>query len=72
MKELEEGNKDGLVSNSNSNMGAAAAKTKKKGGWFKSIRNVASSVTGYKERRSSDERDTSSEKGGGEIGRAHV
>ena len=62
---VEDGNKDGLDSNSNSNMGAAAAKTKKKGGWFKSIRNVASSVTGYKERRSSDERDTSSEKGGG-------
>ncbi|KAL8167311.1 hypothetical protein V2J09_008810 [Rumex salicifolius] len=37
---------------------------KKKGSWFKSIKNVAGSVTGNKERRSSDERDTSSEKGG--------
>lgn len=39
-------------------------KNKKRGSWMKSIRNVASSVTGHKERRSSDERDTSSEKGG--------
>ena len=62
---VEDGNKDGLDSNFNSNTGAATAKMKKKGGWFKSIRNVASSVTGHKERRSSDERDTSSEKGGG-------
>ncbi|XP_076911883.1 uncharacterized protein LOC143569997 [Bidens hawaiensis] len=31
---------------------------KKKSGWLKNIKNVASSVAGYKERRSSDDRDT--------------
>ncbi|KFK38890.1 hypothetical protein AALP_AA3G174300 [Arabis alpina] len=42
-----------------------ATKSKKKGSWFKSIKNVASSMTGHsKERRSSDDRDTSSERGG--------
>ncbi|VVA97730.1 unnamed protein product [Arabis nemorensis] len=42
-----------------------ASKSKKKGSWFKSIKNVASSMTGQsKERRSSDDRDTSSERGG--------
>ncbi|XP_076903237.1 uncharacterized protein LOC143558249 [Bidens hawaiensis] len=43
----------------------SGSKSKAKGGWLKSIKsikNVASSV--YKERRSSDERDTSSERGG--------
>ncbi|XP_057953031.1 uncharacterized protein LOC131147265 [Malania oleifera] len=61
---VEEGNnKDNSDSNVNGGSGSSL-KTKKKGGWFKSIRNVASSVTGNKERRSSDERDTSSEKGG--------
>ncbi|XP_076948294.1 uncharacterized protein LOC143620486 [Bidens hawaiensis] len=45
----------------------SGSKSKTKGGWLKSIKtikNVASSVAGYKERRSSDERDTSSERGG--------
>ncbi|KAM0043794.1 putative transcription factor WD40-like family [Helianthus debilis subsp. tardiflorus] len=49
------------------NNGGNESKLKKKGGWLKNIKNVAclaSSVAGYKERRSSDERDTSSEKGG--------
>ncbi|KAJ0733658.1 putative transcription factor WD40-like family [Helianthus annuus] len=46
------------------NSGGSGSKLKKKGSWLKSIKNVASSVTGHKERRSSDERDTSSEKGG--------
>ncbi|XP_010465516.1 PREDICTED: WD repeat-containing protein 44-like [Camelina sativa] len=42
-----------------------ASKSKKKGSWFKSIKSVASSMTGHsKERRSSDDRDTSSERGG--------
>ncbi|XP_059301166.1 uncharacterized protein LOC132053242 isoform X2 [Lycium ferocissimum] len=45
---------------SNTN-GGTGLKTKKRGSWLKSIRNVASR---HKERRSSDERDTSSEKGG--------
>uniref|UniRef100_A0A1J3I360 WD repeat-containing protein 44 n=1 Tax=Noccaea caerulescens TaxID=107243 RepID=A0A1J3I360_NOCCA len=40
-------------------------KSKKKGSWFKSIKSVASSMTGHsKERRSSDDKDTSSERGG--------
>uniref|UniRef100_A0A1D1XPG7 WD repeat-containing protein 44 n=1 Tax=Anthurium amnicola TaxID=1678845 RepID=A0A1D1XPG7_9ARAE len=39
-------------------------KTKKKGSWLKSIKNVAGTVVQRMERRSSDERDTSSEKGG--------
>ncbi|KNA09591.1 hypothetical protein SOVF_152250 [Spinacia oleracea] len=54
-------NKDSGESNGNGDNGS---KSKKKVSWFRSIKNVASSVTGYKERRSSDERDTSSEKGG--------
>ncbi|KAI3937045.1 hypothetical protein MKX01_015260 [Papaver californicum] len=45
--------------------GNPGLKTKKKGNWFKSIKkNVASVVTGQREKKSSDERDTSSEKGG--------
>lgn len=40
------------------------SKSKKKISWFKSIKNVASSIALYKEKRSSDDRDTSSEKGG--------
>ncbi|XP_026392268.1 WD repeat-containing protein 44-like isoform X1 [Papaver somniferum] len=45
--------------------GNPGLKTKKKGSWFKSIKkNVASVVTGQREKKSSDERDTSSEKGG--------
>ncbi|XP_028783066.1 WD repeat-containing protein 44-like [Neltuma alba] len=62
-----EGNKDNRDSNANvtANGGSGGGtKIKKKGGWFKSIKSVASSMTGYKDRRSSDERDNSSEKGG--------
>jgi WD40 repeat protein len=55
---VEEGNN--LVSDTTANN----VKLKKKGSWFKSIKSVASSVKGHKERKSSDERDTSSEKGG--------
>ncbi|RZC80684.1 hypothetical protein C5167_043255 [Papaver somniferum] len=55
------GKKDGCDSSGNNGGGT---KSKKKGSWFKNIRNVASSVTGHRERRSSDERDTSSERGG--------
>ena len=44
--------------------GDNGSKSKKKVSWFKSIKNVASSIALYKEKRSSDERDTSSEKGG--------
>ncbi|OVA00546.1 WD40 repeat [Macleaya cordata] len=55
--------KNDLDLNKNGN-GNSGLKTKKKGGWFKSIKNAASAVTGHRERRSSDERDTSSEKGG--------
>ncbi|XP_052178371.1 uncharacterized protein LOC127792078 [Diospyros lotus] len=60
---VEDGNKDNVDQNLNGS-GGSGSKHKKKGSWLKSIRNVASTMTGYKERRSSDERDTSSEKGG--------
>ncbi|KAK3020609.1 hypothetical protein RJ639_047830 [Escallonia herrerae] len=60
---VEAGNKEGLDSNGNGS-GGSGLTLKKKGSWLRSIKNVASSVTGHKERRSSDERDTSSEKGG--------
>ncbi|RXH83101.1 hypothetical protein DVH24_003599 [Malus domestica] len=60
---VEEGHKDGSESNANgSNDGVS--KLKKKGGWLKSIKSVAITMTGHKDRRSSDDRDTSSEKGG--------
>ncbi|KAJ4980999.1 hypothetical protein NE237_031836 [Protea cynaroides] len=55
------GKKDELNSNVN---GGGGSKAKKKGGWFKSIKNVANTVTGHWDRRSNDEKDTSSEKGG--------
>ncbi|KAK1407088.1 hypothetical protein QVD17_38699 [Tagetes erecta] len=57
---VEAGDKD-LMDGDNGGIGC---KLKKKTGWLKNIKNVASSVAGYKERRSSDERDTLSEKGG--------
>ncbi|XP_006362948.1 WD repeat-containing protein 44-like [Solanum tuberosum] len=60
---VEDGNNNNLDCNTNG-IGGTGPKNKKRGSWLKSIRNVASSVTGHKERRSSDERDTSSEKGG--------
>ncbi|CAH9088227.1 unnamed protein product [Cuscuta epithymum] len=60
---VEDRNKDCLDTNPNDS-GGSGPKSKKKGGWFKSIRNVANSMTGHKDRRSGDERDTSSEKGG--------
>ncbi|KAK9056966.1 hypothetical protein SSX86_024331 [Deinandra increscens subsp. villosa] len=60
---FESGGTDLPDSNGNNSSGSGS-KSKKKGSWLKSIKNVASSVTGHKERRSSDERDTSSEKGG--------
>ncbi|WCJ32156.1 Transducin/WD40 repeat-like superfamily protein [Euphorbia peplus] len=73
---VEDGNreKNNLgASNSNTNVkasvgggsGGGVSKHKKKGSWFRSIKSVATSVKGSsKERRSSDERDTGSEKGG--------
>ncbi|KAI9085901.1 hypothetical protein K1719_031978 [Acacia pycnantha] len=60
---VEEGNKDNIDSNASGGSGGGS-KPKKKVGWLKSIKSVASTMAGYKERRSSDERDTSSEKGG--------
>ncbi|KAJ7981698.1 WD repeat-containing protein 44-like [Quillaja saponaria] len=60
---VEEGNKNNLDSNANGGSGGSS-KVKKKGSWLKNIKSVASTMTGHKERRSSDERDTSSEKGG--------
>lgn len=60
---VEECIKDNLDSNVSGGSGSGS-KSKKKGSWFRSIRSVATSVTGHRERRSSDERDTSSEKGG--------
>ncbi|PRQ31360.1 putative transcription factor WD40-like family [Rosa chinensis] len=61
---VEESHKAGGGSDSNANGGGGAIPKLKKRGWFKSIKSVASTVTGHRERRSSDERDTSSEKGG--------
>ncbi|KAF5949718.1 hypothetical protein HYC85_011711 [Camellia sinensis] len=60
---VEDGHKDNVDPNAKGS-GGIGSKSKKKGSWLKSIKNVASSMTGHKERRSSDERDTSSEKGG--------
>lgn len=60
---VEEGHRDGVDSNTDGS-GGNGSKLKKRGSWLKSIRSVASSVKGLRERRSSDERDTSSEKGG--------
>ncbi|XP_074311076.1 uncharacterized protein LOC141646961 [Silene latifolia] len=54
----------GEVSGNGNRNGENGSKSKKKVSWLRSIKNVASSVAGYRERRSSDERDTSSEKGG--------
>ncbi|KAA8523869.1 hypothetical protein F0562_010292 [Nyssa sinensis] len=60
---VEDGTNDNVDSNVNGS-GSSGSKLKKKGSWLRSIKNVASTMTGLKERRSSDERDTSSEKGG--------
>lgn len=60
---VEDGNKDCSDLNVNGVSGGFS-KSKKKGSWFKSIKSVASTMRGQKEKRSSDERDTSSEKGG--------
>ncbi|XVE80185.1 hypothetical protein DITRI_Ditri14bG0119400 [Diplodiscus trichospermus] len=60
---VEEGSKDNADLNVNGR-GVGVSKLKKKGSWFKSIKCVANGAKGHKERRSSDERDTSSEKGG--------
>ncbi|CDY43049.1 BnaA03g11960D [Brassica napus] len=48
----------------------SGTKHRRKGSWFKSIKSVASSVTGYKERRSTDERDSPSERGGQRLSSA--
>ncbi|CAL9081939.1 unnamed protein product [Musa acuminata var. zebrina] len=60
-----EGPGGGLKANSGN---PAGARFKKKGSWFKSIKNMAGTVVSgghhHRERRSSDEKDTSSEKGG--------
>ncbi|KAJ8755038.1 hypothetical protein K2173_016473 [Erythroxylum novogranatense] len=61
---VEDGNTDNVNSSAHGSSGGGVSKLKKKGGWFKSIKGVASSVKGHKERRSSDEKDTGSEKGG--------
>ncbi|KAG6385463.1 hypothetical protein SASPL_154298 [Salvia splendens] len=60
---VEDGNREGSELHSDGTFGSAS-KSMKRGSWLKSIKNVASSVTGQKDLRSSDERDTSSEKGG--------
>ncbi|KAJ0267137.1 hypothetical protein HA466_0010110 [Hirschfeldia incana] len=46
--------------------GSRVTKHRRRGSWLKSIKNVASSVAGYKERRSTDDRDSVSERGGGQ------
>ncbi|KAK9674055.1 hypothetical protein RND81_12G208100 [Saponaria officinalis] len=63
---LNSNNRDnnGEVNGNGNRNGDNGSKSKKKVSWLRSIKNVASSVAGYRERRSSDERDTSSEKGG--------
>ncbi|KAL0843851.1 hypothetical protein Bca101_017097 [Brassica carinata] len=48
----------------------SGTKHRRKGSWFKSIKSVASSVAGYKERRSTDERDSPSERGGQRLSSA--
>lgn len=44
--------------------GRLSFKSKKKGGWLKTIKVVAHTIRGTKDKKSSDEKDTSSEKGG--------
>jgi hypothetical protein len=61
---VEDGTRENLDADANGGIGGGVSKFKKKGSWFRSIKSVANSVTGNKERRSSDERDTGSEKGG--------
>ncbi|KAF8024047.1 hypothetical protein BT93_F1298 [Corymbia citriodora subsp. variegata] len=61
---VEEGNKD-ISDLSLNGANGVGSKLKKKGSWLKSIRTVASTVAGsHKERRSGDEKDTATEKGG--------
>ncbi|CAA7049141.1 unnamed protein product [Microthlaspi erraticum] len=45
--------------------GSKVTKHRRRGSWLKSIKSVASSVTGHKERRSTDDGDSPSERGGG-------
>ncbi|CAA7399092.1 unnamed protein product [Spirodela intermedia] len=47
-----------------SDLDISGLRSKKKGSWLRSIKNVAGTVVHRMEKRSSDERDTSSEKGG--------
>ncbi|ESQ48418.1 hypothetical protein EUTSA_v10020024mg [Eutrema salsugineum] len=62
---VEDSDKASTRSKENEDCGGNNNKSKKKGSWFKSIKSVASSMTGHsKERRSSDDKDTSSERGG--------
>lgn len=60
---VEERNKEGSDSKTNGSCGSGS-KMKRRGSWLTNIKNMASSVAGIKDRRSSDERETSSEKGG--------
>ncbi|KAL3612467.1 hypothetical protein D5086_003487, partial [Populus alba] len=61
---VEDGTRENLDADANGGIGGGVSKFKKKGSWLRSIKSVANSVTGSKERRSSDERDTGSERGG--------
>ncbi|KAJ9182869.1 hypothetical protein P3X46_006816 [Hevea brasiliensis] len=61
---VEDATRENLDSNTNGGVGVGVSKLKKKGSWLRGIRSVTSSVKGNKERRSSDERDTGSDKGG--------
>ncbi|GAB2258025.1 hypothetical protein Droror1_Dr00014185 [Drosera rotundifolia] len=61
---VEERGKGDRESEDTNGSGENGLKLKKKVSWLKSIKNVTSSVKVSKERRSSDERDTSSDKGG--------
>ncbi|XP_073151273.1 uncharacterized protein [Henckelia pumila] len=59
---VEERNKEGSDSKTDGSCGSGS-KLKRRS-WLRSIKDMANSVAGIKDRRSSDERDTSSEKGG--------
>ncbi|CAM8992215.1 unnamed protein product [Rhodiola kirilowii] len=56
-----EGNKDHLEPVGS---GGNGLRSKKRGSWLKNLRSVTSTVSGHKERRSSDEKDNLSDRGG--------
>ncbi|CDY14324.1 BnaA10g07310D [Brassica napus] len=61
---VEDVGKDSVDLSTSVSGGSRVTKHRRRGSWLKSIKNVASSVAGYKERRSTDDRDSLSERGG--------